>query len=225
MAFFEQPFRLGTSGTLFQNLSDPGSMLFGGAGVSNSLGQKRDGTKGGLFGDKQQGIDWFGSPITAGTNMQGPARLGALIYGAYGLGGMLGGGAGGASAGGMEGVGAGAAPMGAGSATGAGSASAGTGAGPAMGGLGGLGGGYAYDSGPLASQGGPVQGTVSYGGRATTNSAAPVGPSNSGSMSPMRRLMLMNMARNLTTPQQPGNRTVQQPGQGGFYGYNTAYRY
>src|SRR5574341_1982221 len=83
MALFEQPFKFGTSGKLYQNLSDPGSMLFGGAGKSNSLGQERDGTKGGLFGDKAQGIDWLGSPITAGTNSQGVARLAAILYGLW----------------------------------------------------------------------------------------------------------------------------------------------
>lgn len=89
---FDKGFKFGTSGKLYQNLSDPGSMLFGGAGVSNSLGQKRDGTKGGLFGDKAQGIDWMGSPVTAGTNSQGTARLAAILYGAWMGAGALGGG-------------------------------------------------------------------------------------------------------------------------------------
>src|SRR5574341_1767168 len=106
MSFFEQPFRFGTSGKLYQNLSDPGSMLFGGAGVSNSLGQKRDGTKGGFFGDKAQGIDWAGSPITAGTNSQGTARLAAILYGLWAGAGALGGGsAAGSSGGGLGGLG------------------------------------------------------------------------------------------------------------------------
>lgn len=99
MGILEQGFHFGTKGSLYKNLSDPGSMLFGGAGVSNSLGMKRDGNKGGLFGDKQQGIDWFGSPVTAGTNFQGPARLGALIYGAAMGAGALAGGSAGAGSG------------------------------------------------------------------------------------------------------------------------------
>jgi hypothetical protein len=93
MSLFSQPFKLGFKGKLYENLADPGSMLFGGAGVSNSLGQKRD--------EKAQGIDWFGSPVTAGTDSQGMARLGALLYGGYagaGAMGMFGGGAGGGGA-------------------------------------------------------------------------------------------------------------------------------
>src|SRR5574341_1655529 len=106
MSFFEQPFRFGTSGKLYQNLSDPGSMLFGGAGVSNSLGQKCDGTKGGFVGDKAQGLDWAGSPITAGTNSQGTARLAAILYGLWAGAGALGAsGAGEGSAGAAEGGG------------------------------------------------------------------------------------------------------------------------
>jgi hypothetical protein len=99
MGLFSQPFKLGFKGKLYENLADPGATLFGGAGVSNSLGQKRD--------EKAQGIDWFGSPVTAGTDSQGMARLGALLYGGYagagamGAGGMFGGGgAGGGAAGG-----------------------------------------------------------------------------------------------------------------------------
>lgn len=88
----------GTKGTLYQNLSDPGGMLFGGSGEYNSLGMKRDGTKGGLFGDKAQGIDYFGSPVTAGTNMQGTARLAALLYGAAAGGSALAGGSAGGGA-------------------------------------------------------------------------------------------------------------------------------
>jgi hypothetical protein len=91
MSLFSQPFKLGFKGKLYENLADPGATLFGGAGVSNSLGQKRD--------EKAQGIDWFGSPVTAGTDSQGMARLGALLYGGYagasamGAGGLFGGGA------------------------------------------------------------------------------------------------------------------------------------
>jgi hypothetical protein len=99
MGLFSQPFKLGFKGKLYENLADPGSMLFGGAGVSNSLGQKRD--------EKSTGMDWFGSPVTAGTDSQGMARLGALLYGGYagagamGAGGMFGGsGSTGAAAGG-----------------------------------------------------------------------------------------------------------------------------
>jgi hypothetical protein len=102
MGLFSQPFKLGFKGKLYENLADPGSMLFGGAGVSNSLGQKRD--------EKAQGIDWFGSPVTAGTDSQGMARLGALLYGGYagaGAMGMFGGGgtAGGAAGGPSSGLG------------------------------------------------------------------------------------------------------------------------
>lgn len=103
MSFFEKPLRFGTSGKLYQNLSDPGSMLFGGAGVSNSLGQKRDGTKGGLFGDAGKGIDWFGSPVTAGTDSQGTARLAAILYGAAAGAGALAGGSAGGTVGGAAG--------------------------------------------------------------------------------------------------------------------------
>jgi hypothetical protein len=96
MGLFSQPFKLGFKGKLYENLADPGSMLFGGAGVSNSLGQKRD--------EKSTGLDWFGSPVTAGTNSQGMARLGALLYGGYAGAGAMGmfggGGAGGGAAGG-----------------------------------------------------------------------------------------------------------------------------
>lgn len=115
MSIFEKPFKLGFKGGLLQNLADPGSMLFGGAGVSNSLGQRRDGTKGGLWGDKASIVDWFGSPITAGTDSQGAARAAALIYGAAagagaaGAGGAGGGAAGGAGAAGATGAEAGAA--------------------------------------------------------------------------------------------------------------------
>jgi hypothetical protein len=102
MGLFSQPFKLGFKGKLYENLADPGSMLFGGAGVSNSLGQKRD--------EKAQGIDWFGSPVTAGTDSQGMARLGALLYGGYagaGAMGMFGGGGatGGAAGGPSSGIG------------------------------------------------------------------------------------------------------------------------
>jgi hypothetical protein len=102
MSLFEQPFKLGFKGKLYENLADPGSMLFGGAGVSNSLGQKRD--------EKSTGLDWFGSPVTAGTDSQGMARLGALLYGGYagaGAMGMFGGGgsAGGAAGGPSSGIG------------------------------------------------------------------------------------------------------------------------
>src|SRR5574341_237242 len=102
MALFEQPLRFGTSGSVFENSVDPGSMLFGGAGRSNSLGQERDGTKGGLFGDKANVLDWFGSPITAGTNSQGLARGAAILWGLWALAG-LGGGSAAASEGGSEG--------------------------------------------------------------------------------------------------------------------------
>jgi hypothetical protein len=98
MSLFEQPFKLGFKGKLYENLADPGSMLFGGAGVSNSLGQKRD--------EKSTGLDWFGSPVTAGTDSQGMARLGALLYGGYagaGAMGMFGGGGAGGGAGGAAG--------------------------------------------------------------------------------------------------------------------------
>lgn len=134
MALFGEKLRFGTKGKLYQNLSDPGSMLFGGAGVANSLGQKRDGTKGGLFGDKAQGIDWFGSPVTAGTDSQGTARLAAILYGAWAGAGALGAGGAGGTGGGMGSIGAGATPMGAGGAAGGGSAAAGGGAGAAIGG-------------------------------------------------------------------------------------------
>src|SRR5574341_373413 len=102
MALFEQPLRFGTSGSVFETSVDPGSMLFGGAGRSNSLGQERDGTKGGLFGDKANVLDWFGSPITAGTNSQGLARGAATLWGLWALAG-LGGGSAAASEGGSEG--------------------------------------------------------------------------------------------------------------------------
>lgn len=105
MAFLEQPFHFGTSGKFYENASDPGSMLFGGAGQSNSLGQKRDGTKGGLFGDKAQGIDWLGSPVTAGTDSQGTARLAAILYGLWAVGGAMGSGEGAGEAGGSTGMG------------------------------------------------------------------------------------------------------------------------
>lgn len=106
MGLFDQKFKIGFKGKLYQNLADPGSMLFGGAGVSNSLGMERDGDKSGLMGDQAQGIDWFGSPVTAGTNLQGGARLGAILYGAAagagaaGAGGAGGGAGGGTAAGG-----------------------------------------------------------------------------------------------------------------------------
>jgi hypothetical protein len=96
MGLFSQPFKLGFKGKLYENLADPGATLFGGAGVSNSLGQKRD--------EKSTGLDWFGSPVTAGTDSQGMARLGALLYGGYAGAGAMGmfggGGAGGGAAGG-----------------------------------------------------------------------------------------------------------------------------
>lgn len=121
MALFGEKLRFGTKGKLYQNLSDPGSMPFGGAGVANSLGQKRDGTKGGAFGDKAQGIDWFGSPITAGTDSQGTARLAAILFGTAAT---MGAGAagGGASSGGMSSLGMGAVPGGAGAVSGGGGA-------------------------------------------------------------------------------------------------------
>jgi hypothetical protein len=105
MGLFSQPFKLGFKGKLYENLADPGSMLFGGAGVSNSLGQKRD--------EKSTGLDWFGSPVTAGTDSQGMARLGALLYGGYAGAGAMGmfggggaaGGAGGAAGGPSSGIG------------------------------------------------------------------------------------------------------------------------
>lgn len=122
---------VGTKGTGYQNLSDPGGMLFGGSGEYNSLGMKRDGTKGGFFGDKAQGIDYAGSPVTAGTNMQGTARLAAILYGAGAGASAMGGGAAG---GGMGSVGSSAVPMGAGGAT----AASGSGA-AAGGGMAGLG--------------------------------------------------------------------------------------
>lgn len=126
MSFFEQPFKLGTSGKLYENLADPGSMLFGGAGKSNSLGQKRD--------EKKQGIDWFGSPITAGTDTQDMARLAAILYGSYMGAGAMGGGS---------------------SATGAAAApSASPGGAGSVGGLGGLG-------GMSAPQAGSTTGTIS----------------------------------------------------------------
>lgn len=139
MKFFDNFGRIGHDGKLYENLADPGSMLFGGAGTHNSLGQPRNGGSEGLFGEQAKGIDWFGSPVTAGTDAQPYARLGALIYGAWMgagalAGGGAGGGAGGAAGGGMGGVGMGAAPMGAGGATGGGSTAA------ASGGLGSLGG-------------------------------------------------------------------------------------
>lgn len=108
--FFNDFGKISTRGKLYQNLADPGSMLFGGAEKNNSLGMKRDGQQSGLFGDQAQGIDWFGSPVTAGTNMQGPARLAAILYGAAAAGGAMGGGAagsgGGAAGGGAAGGGA-----------------------------------------------------------------------------------------------------------------------
>jgi hypothetical protein len=132
MDFFKQPFKLGTKGKLYENLADPGSMFFGGAGESNSLGQKRD--------EKKGGIDWFGSPITAGTDGQDYARLAAVLYGAAMAGGAAlggsaassgaaGGGAGGAASGGGMSAGAGSATgggvsMGTGTATGGGGAGA-----------------------------------------------------------------------------------------------------
>lgn len=135
--FFNNFGEISTKGKLYQNLADPGSMLFGGAEKNNSLGMKRDGQKSGLFGDQAQGIDWFGSPVTAGTNMQGPARLAAILYGAWAGAGAAGagGGGGGAAGGGMGSVGAGAAPMGAGGgATAGGSGAAAGGGGAAIGG-------------------------------------------------------------------------------------------
>jgi hypothetical protein len=123
--FFNDFGKISAKGKLYQNLADPGSMLFGGAEKNNSLGMKRDGQKSGLFGDQAQGIDWFGSPVTAGTNMQGPARLAAILYGAWAGAGALGGGAAGSGSGA---AGSGAAAGGAGSAAGGGSAAAGGGA-------------------------------------------------------------------------------------------------
>lgn len=67
----------------YKTASDPGSLMFGRADQRNSLGMERQGNKGGFFGDKAQGIDWAGSPITAGTNAQGAARLGAILYGLF----------------------------------------------------------------------------------------------------------------------------------------------
>jgi hypothetical protein len=125
MSLFSQPFKLGFKGKLYENLADPGATLFGGAGVSNSLGQKRD--------EKSTGLDWFGSPVTAGTDSQGMARLGALLYGGYAGAGAMGMFGGGGAAGG-SGAAAGGPSSGLGglfgsSATGGGGSTAGMGGG------------------------------------------------------------------------------------------------
>lgn len=95
MGLFSQPFKFGTSGDWWKNVADPGSMLFGGAGQSNSLGQARDG----VGGNQDRLIDWFGSPNTAGTDAQEAARLAAIIYG-----GWMAAGAGGASSAASKGM-------------------------------------------------------------------------------------------------------------------------
>lgn len=92
MKFFQNFGKIRTSGKLYKNLADPGSMLFGGADRANSLGMPRTGSSEGLFGEQDKAIDWFGSPVTAGTDAQPYARLGALLYGSYAGANALGGG-------------------------------------------------------------------------------------------------------------------------------------
>lgn len=92
MKLFNRSLDFGTEGKWYQNAMDPGSMLWGGAGVSNSLGMERDGNKRGMFGDRDKFIDWMGSPQMAGTNAQGYGRGAALLYGLWAGAGALGGG-------------------------------------------------------------------------------------------------------------------------------------
>lgn len=204
MSFLEQPFKLGTSGSLYKNIADPGSMLFGGAGKSNSLGQKRDGNDAGLFGDRDKGIDWFGSPVTAGTNSQGPARLAAILYGAYMAAGAMG--AGGAGAGG-------------------GAAAGGTGAGAGMGaaeGGGLLAGGGEVGSGYAASAPGAgygtQYGTISKGGLfGSGTTSAQSAPTAGGASNFMNYARMGNAMRQMGGGGQRGAQQSQPIGHQ-FYG-------
>lgn len=161
-----------------KNAADPGSILFGGASTKNSLGMNRNTSDGTL-------IDWFGSPVTAGTKTQDAARLAALIYGAWMGAGALGGGTAGS--------------------TGATSASYAPAAMdvPAAGGLGGLGGGYSM---PAAVAEAPGSVAALQGGTTTTAGGMPAW---------MKYARMGNMASNFLGSGQGGGGQQPYFGPGG----------